>query len=421
MNNKNYSQYNKLKKYEAKGLSMTDSHSIVLEKAKGSKLWDVDGNSYIDMCSGFGSLPLGHSYPQEVLRSSENKETKEQSWQLIQGMGDVYSSKDKIALLELVCSVLPFSSAKGGLCVGGAQAVELAVKSAHLFTKNTGVISFSNAYHGLDLGVLAFASRKDFRSPFINLYRQDIVKRLPFACGEEVIVAALEEQRSKGIGTCAILLEPIQGRGGGYKPPKAWLKRLKQLATAYGALVVYDEIFTGFGRCGRLFCLEDASDCDIICLGKAMAGGMPLAGCFAKAEIMDAWKECSEPIYTGTYFGHPLSCFVGYKTIKTIIDSRLDERSLKLGIKIQDFLYKRLNTFPIIKDLRVHGLFIVIDFCIDGFGVQLMQELRRNLVIAIPSGVNGGALSLTPALNIPEDLLWEALDCVVCCIKKISY
>ena len=147
---------------------------------------------------------------------------------------------------------------------------------------------------------------------------------------------------------------------------------------------------------------------------------MPLAGCFAEKEIMDAWTEASEPIYTGTYFGHPLACRTGYYAIKTLLADSLPQRASILGKEIKIFLSNSLQDTSELKDIRAHGLFVVLEFSKPGFGLQLMQELRHQGVVLIPSGSQGNCISLTPALNIPKKLLWQALEQIICSVNKLA-
>lgn len=403
---KNEDLFLQLKQVEYANATMEDLDSLVLDKASGSLLWDVEGNEYIDLCAGFGSLPLGHNHPciQEALKAYLGDFPL-----IMQGLGDVYSSRDKIELLNVVQRLLPVHLQKGGLVATGSQAVELALRTACLATGGKRFICFSGAYHGLDLGVLPLVGRDDFSHPFDTLQPGYCTTRLAYGCSREALVATITQYAKATDKVAAVVVEPILGRGGVRLPPKGWLSMLSQVCREEGILLIFDEILTGFGRSGVL-CHADVP-CDLLCLGKALGGGLPLAACFGTEAVMSAWpKGCKESSYTGTFFGHPLSCHLGLVTIKKVIKDDLAQRSLALGEKVVNKLKDSLQNVRCVKEVRGQGLMIAIEFNGEALGVEVMKQLRSRGVLAIPSGADGSCLSLTPALNIKEEMLFSAMD-----------
>ena len=161
----NFSVFRRLKEIESQDATMQDDKPLILSRGKGSFVWDVEDKKYIDLCGAFGSLALGHSHPR--LRSVLDRNS------LHQGMGDVYAALSKVECFETLRGVLPKKLSRGAFAVTGSQAVEMAIKTACLATGGSGVISFSGAYHGLDLGVLPLAGRDDFKEPFKDFFPKD--------------------------------------------------------------------------------------------------------------------------------------------------------------------------------------------------------------------------------------------------------
>jgi 4-aminobutyrate aminotransferase-like enzyme len=232
-------------------------------------------------------------------------------------------------------------------CNSGFEAVEAALKTAMLATGKPGVIAFEGAYHGLGYGALNVTQRGHFRSPFRRQLRE-FGHFVPFpkgdkaSCGaggraEIAAVRAVESRiqrlfRREKIG--AVLVEPVQVRGGVNVPPPGFLPMLRRLCDEHGALLILDEIYTGFGRAGQWFACEHSGTVpDVICLGKALTGGFPMSACVGRADVMDAaWPPSSgEAIHTSTFLGHPVGCAMALAQIREIESRELVRRSAELG------------------------------------------------------------------------------------------
>lgn len=375
---------------------------LVLERGEGSYVWDVEGNRYIDMIAGFGSLPLGHDT--KLLQKSIS------GTQLIQGFGDVYPTSFKIQFIEQLLSFLPPRYNRAALAVTGSQAVELAMKTAMLYTGGSGFISFQASYHGLDLGVLPLVGNDYFRKPFSSWVKSQTVERLPYHCNIELLEKALCQFQEKGIKPAAVIVEPVLGRGGFVPASLEWLNDVKRVSEKNNCLLIFDEVFTGFGRAGSATFAE-LVPCDLICFGKAIGGGMPLSACVSSQQIMSAWPEnYGEAIHTGTFFGHALSCRVGFETLKTIEELDLVKRSSELGKGFLENLRASLSKFSAIKEIRGRGLMIAVEFHDAKISLKTMERLRAKGVLVIPCGVQGECVSLTPALNVQRDVLKIVLE-----------
>ena len=224
-------------------------------------------------------------------------------------------------------------------------------------------------------------------------------------CDVSLVKEALSEFRKKGIKMAGIIVEPVLGRGGFFPASMEWLKALKTLSEQENCLLIFDEVFTGFGRCGKVTFAEDLL-CDLVCFGKAIGGGMPLSACVGTERVMSAWPvNYGEAINTGTFFGHALSCRVGRRTLEILREEGLVTRAANLGVKINERLESIFSKSPKIREIRVTGLMVAVEFWDAKDSLRALTELNTRGVILIPCGPSGECLSWTPALNIPDALI----------------
>ena len=408
MDSKSSSNLNEKELQTLKNLECPDSTAwtmqppLVLSKAKGSYLFDAENKSYIDMIAGFGSLPLGHaSGPYKKVLEKALKEDK-----MVQGLGDLFPSTDKIAFLKLLIETLPAPYEQASLALSGSQAVEGALKTAMLYTGRSGFISFEKGYHGVDLGALMVTSNPYFKTRFKKILKEEASIKLPIGCAMEDFKKAARALQKNGHGLAGAILEPIQGRAGILPADEKWLMDLKEEIRKEGGLLILDEIFTGLGRTGQL--LASPTGADILLLGKALGGGLPLSAFAASKKVMAAWPTCEgEALHTGTFFGHPLACQTGLETLKVLREEVFLSEVREKGIEALDILKASLRGNKAVKEVRGRGLFMGIAFVDAGYGVKACDVLRENGIVALPSGESGKVLSLTPALNIDRKLLGE--------------
>jgi acetylornithine/succinyldiaminopimelate/putrescine aminotransferase len=372
---------------------------LVFSKADGCYVWDAEGRKYLDVCAGFGVMALGHQHPEivKVMRDSSS---------IMHGMGDVYPSVDKVELLEFLSRKVPFDHPRISLSLTGGQAVEVALKSAMLSTGNMGVIAFEGAYHGLDLGVLPVTWRKDFSKPFEGWGNRRQVRYLPWNANPKELQGASDDLKANGFDLAAVIVEPIQGRAGVRMPRRGFLEDLREFCDGQGGLLIYDEILTGCGRSGRLSHGEQVP-ADLVCLGKALGGGMPISACIGSQKVMNAWPVSSgEAIHTGTFFGHPLSCRVAIASLKVMTEQNLMQRAQDVGEWLMGELDELRRRWPQeIAEVRGQGLMIAIETNRPGRGAWLMNQLRQHGVVALASGDQGQSLTLTPPLVISKEQL----------------
>jgi 4-aminobutyrate aminotransferase-like enzyme len=382
-----------LHNFESRNITaITDDWPIFWERALDANVWDADGNRYIDLTAGFGVANVGHSNSRVVAA------IQKQSKRLLHAMGDVHPNELKLQLahelVELTFGRWNGSEARVIFATSGSDAVEAALKTAALRTKRPGVIAFTSGFHGLSYGALAGTWRFDFKTPFDEQISKHVV-HVPYG----VVPAAENDpclpQPIENYG--AILVEPIQGRGGIVVPPDNFLPGLRKLCDETGMLLIVDEIYEGFCRTGRWFACEHWNVVpDIICVGKSLAGGLPLSACIGSAKVMSAWPESTgEAIHTSTFLGNPLACAAGLAAIGEMKRLQLCARAENLG----EHLRKRLGK------LRGKGLFLGLE----AENVpELCVKLLRRGIIAIPEGNNAEVLGIIPPLTITKQQLDHA-------------
>jgi 4-aminobutyrate aminotransferase/(S)-3-amino-2-methylpropionate transaminase len=367
-----------LRRYESRNITYVSNRwPVFWQRAAGANVWDVDGNRYIDLTAAFGVASVGHTNPRVV------SAIQKQSRQLLHAMGDVHPNELKLHLARELCELTFKGPARVVFGNSGAEAVEIALKTAAVHTKRPGVIAFTGAYHGLTYGALDVTSREDFRAPFSRQLGH-FTKHIPFGT------------LPRSIASCgAVIVEPIQGRGGIVVPPDDFLPALRRYCDRHGVVLIFEEIYTGFCRTGRWFAYEHWNVVpDLICVGKGMTGGFPMSACIGRAPVMDSWPESKgEAIHTSTFLGNPLGCAAALAAIGEMKRLKLDVRSRQLG----DYLCSRLK-------LRGKGLMLGLE--VDN-APRLCERLLRAGILALPEG---DVLGITPPLTITRRQLDYAIE-----------
>jgi 4-aminobutyrate aminotransferase-like enzyme len=381
---------------------------IFWDRASGANVWDVDGNRFLDLGGAFAVANVGHAHPRVV------RAVAEQAERLLHGMGDVHPSAVKVELLEALCARFPGGgAARAVLGSSGADAVEAALKTALLATGRPGVVAFEGAYHGLTLGALDTTWRHEFRERFTAR----LPERTAFARFGDA-ADARRAARAAAFPIGAVLVEPIQGRGGVRVPPAGFMAELRALCDAEGWLLIADEIFTGFGRTGRLFaCERDGVVPDLLCVGKGLASGMPLSACVGRAEVMDAWPESrGEALHTQTFLGHPPSCAAGLAALAVLDEEKLVAHAAETGARALEFLVRMAAGLPAIREVRGAGLMIGVECDTAERAHRAVSNALARGVILLPGGDDGRTLTVTPPLPIAADLLLLGLGEVLACL-----
>ncbi len=388
---------------ESRNVTCTEpAPPIFWERALASNVWDVDDNRYVDLTAGFGVANVGHGHPRVV------DAVADQSERLLHAMGDVHPAPAKVALLEELVRRYPGGGpARAVLGSSGSDAVEAALETALLATGRAGVVAFEGAYHGLSLGALDTTWRPLFREPFAAR----LAGRTAFArFGDADDVARAARECAAPVG--AVIVEPIQGRGGERIPPDGFLAELRRRCDDEGWLLIADEVYTGFGRTGRWFaCEHEGVVPDLLCSSKGLASGMPISACIGREEVMDAWPpSAGEALHTQTFLGHPPGCAAALASLAVIEEEKLVERSAETGARALARLRERLHALPGVVDVRGRGLLIGIECDGPERAERACRGALERGVIALQSGDDGRVLSITPPLSIEPDILELALD-----------
>jgi 4-aminobutyrate aminotransferase-like enzyme len=442
-----------LRDFESRNVTFLDpdgSWPIVWERAKGVHVWDAEGKKYLDLTAAFGVAAAGHANS-NVVRAGQKQMAK-----LLHAMGDVHPHELK-ARLARELSRLTFErwaktnrqpatgnrqSGKVIFSNSGFEAVESALKTTMLATGKRGVIAFEGAYHGLGYGTLNATQRDHFRGPFrsqlcefghfvpfptissrrrrekshskkTQIETRDLVSHKELESIESRIRKIFLREK---IG--AILVEPVQARGGINLPPPEFLPLLRKLCDEHGALLILDEIYTGFGRTGKWFACEHSGVVpDLICLGKALTGGFPLSACVGRADLMDAaWPASTgEAIHTSTFLGHPVGCAMAMAQISEIRRLKLCKCSAELG----EFLLQQLSMLhapsSILASARGLGLMAGVELTLSNgkpateAALSAIKTLLHRGYIFLPEGEHGNVISFTPPFMITKTQLANAV------------
>lgn len=386
-----------LRRYESRNITHVSVHGPVFwARAAGANVWDMDGNRYVDLTGAFGVASAGHT------NARVTAAIQQQAGRLIHAMGDVHPNELKLLLMrELVRLTFGrWSTGKmreGRVILGctGSEAVEAALKTAVMKTERPGVIAFEGGYHGLTYGALDATGRDEFRRPFAAQLG-GFTTHHPF--GE------LPQVRAPG-RYGAVIVEPIQGRGGIRVSPDGFLRALRAYCDRQGMVLIFDEIYTGFCRTGKWFACEHwGVEPDIVCVGKAMAGGFPMSACIGRADVMDAWPASTgEAIHTSTFLGNPLGCAAALAGIAELKRLKLDARAVTLGRRVRQCMGR---------NGCVRGLGLMLGLEVTNAS-QLCGRLLRRGIVALPEGGANDVLGIIPPLTITERQLDHAMEVIL--------
>jgi len=410
-----------LSDFESRGITyLAEDFPVFWEAARGANVRDSDGNRYIDLTAAFGVANSGHTNAYVASAIAD------QAVRLIHGMGDVHPPELKAQLLETLPNLVPDGLQKTILTNSGSEAVEAALKTAALFTHKDQVAAFVNGYHGLTYGALEVCGIEKFRAPFASQLRNRTTF-LPFPKrsvekneGSERAVAAVREALLKAPGVGALLIEPIQGRGGCNVPPKGFLKGLRAVCDELNIVYIVDEIYTGFGRTGSMFaCGAESVTPDILVIGKGMAGGLPIGAAIGTPEVMDAWQASTgDALYTSTFLGNPMICAAALANFGEFERLALPARARQIGLALSS----RLETFrkyeAHVSEVRGRGLMWGIQMRDGAVANKLVRIALRSGIIVMQSGPQGDVIAITPPLVITERQLFHALDVLEEIVKQ---
>ncbi len=417
----------------ARGLAR--STDVVVERAEGARVHDVDGNTLVDLAGGIGTAAAGHCPPEVVAAITAQAE------RLIHPCALVATYEPYIALCELLNEVVPGDFPKKTLLANsGAEAIENAIKIARAFTKRAGVLCFEGGYHGRTLLALSLTSKyglfKQGFGPFApEIYRipaPDVYRR-PRGMSEDdhvaACIAALERALIAQIdpaSLAAILIEPVQGEAGFIPMPPAFLRRIRELCTQHGIVMIADEVQTGFGRTGALFAIEHAGVVpDLVTMAKALGAGMPISATTGRAEIMDAPHLGG---IGGTYGGSPLACAAALEAVRLIRSPEFLAHARRIGEVMRGELLALQAACPLVGDVRGLGPMLLIELVTDREAktpapAHALAVIRRAVaggVVLIRAGLYSNCVRFMPPLSITQDELREGLAVVAEAVRFVE-
>lgn len=376
--------------------------NILWQEAKGANVLDVDGNRFLDLTSGFGVAAVGHRHPRVVAA------VRRQAGELLHGLGDVQAHPQRVRLADRLRRRVPVDDGQVYFAVSGADAIEIALKTALLATGRPGIIAFDPAYHGLTLGALHATSRPEFRRPFAQ-HLHSHVHRLPYGC----LLGALDKILSESGDIGAVILEPIVGREGVIPPPSGWLRGVADRCREHAALLIADEVLTGFGRTGHWFAVDaERVRPDLLCCGKALGGGMPIAATVGRREVLAAWQTSGEALHTATFVAQPAACAAALEVLEILTADKLPQRAARLGSVLEQRLGVWPQAFSAVTAVRGRGLLWGVELASREAASGVARAALGQGLLILAGGAAGRVLELLPPLTISERQLSFALELI---------
>lgn len=383
-------------------LAWTSDHPMGLEveRAEGPFLYLSDGRRFIDFISGIAVSSLGHRHP-KVLHAIREQLDKHLH---VMVYGELIQAP-QVNFAAHLASVLPDSLDRVYFTMSGTEANEGALKLAKKYTGRTRMIAFEQSYHGDSHGSLSVTGRSVYQDPFRPLLPD--ITFLPF--GDFEALSEIDDR------VACVIAEPIQGEGGMRLPPPNWLTALREQCTSTGALLILDEIQTGFGRTGHLFAFEHEGIVpDILTLAKAMGGGMPLGAFVSSTRIMGSLRQDPPLSHVTTFGGHPVSCAAADAALRVLLNEKLAERARWIGEQIRS----KLAQIPF-ANIRGRGAMLGLDLPNAAVTEELVKTCLNHGVLLGWTLHSGTVIRIAPPLNIPEETLNEALEIIFTALDQL--
>lgn len=376
---------------------------IVEWQGEGCLMRDIYGHEFIDCLGGYGIFALGHRHPRVI------NAIKAQLDRLALHSQELLNPVAAEAARRLA-GITPGNLRKAFWCSSGTESVEGALKLARLYTGKQKFVSTINSFHGKSMGSLSVTGRDIFRNPFLPLLETDFV---PYG-DPEAARAAIDEN------TAAFIVEPIQGEGGVIVPPADYLPKLREICTARGALLILDEVQTGLGRTGAMFACNHSNVVpDILCLAKALSGGVIPVGVFTSTD--EIWRAFEpNPFYhTSTFGANPLATTAAAVTIEVIKEENLIERCAQMGEYFLSELRQLAEQYPaLIREVRGKGLLIGVEIVDADRGKRLAQRLFQKDVLVAHTLNKPEVIRIEPPLIITKELIDKVLERFESCLRE---
>ncbi len=373
---------------------------VDVERAEGVYIWDKSGKQYLDFTSGMCANNLGNRHSHVI--TAIEKQLKKFSYTMVYGE---FIQQPQVDFAEKICSLLPENLQQLFYVNSGSESIEGAIKLARLNNHRAEIVSFKNAYHGSTLGAMSVIGAENFRDPFRPIIPN--TKLLDFNHISQL--SEITEQ------TCCVITEVMRSGAGMELPTPAFMEALRRRCDETGALLIFDEIQTGFGRTGKLFAFEHYNIApDILCIAKSMGGGMPVGAFVSSIGYMDKLNNGHPLIgHATTFGGHPVSCAAGLASLEIIANPQFLE-----NVNRNEQLIRHYFQHPEIKEIRGKGQFLAVELN-NPEGVEGVVERCVNKgLLLFWLLFNHRSLALTPPLIITEEQIKEASDIFKSALNK---
>jgi 4-aminobutyrate aminotransferase-like enzyme len=424
--------FNKEQEFMAAGLqSIALFSQIVVKEARGVRITDIDGNRYIDFTAGIGVGSVGHCHPHYVKRMTDQLQTVT--------FGS-FCTENRTEFLRLLATLVPGNLKSAQMFSGGAEAVEAAFRLAKSITKKTEFVGFWGGFHGKTGGVMGLLGDTSFKkelgpfmpglyslAPYAYCYRCPLKLTHPdcgLACVDH-FRDAIKTQTAHQVA--AVIVEPMQGTAGNVIPPKGFLSAVKEVAKEFGALLIADEMLTGFGRTGKMWgCDHDGVVPDIMTVGKGIGGGFPLSAVIATQEHTSTKPFGNPSGSSSSYGGNPLASASGRAALEILINENLAENSRKVGALIKNRLLAFKEKCPIVGDVRGEGLMIGVELVKDK---KTKEPLEKKLTLklfhdclarGLISMCYSHNIRINPPLVMTEAEAEEAVSILISALENIA-
>lgn len=380
------------KRYIAQA-SEFDPFIVDVEKGEGVYIWDKAQKRYMDFISSICVNNVGHRNP-KVLQAMEEQMQK---YLHIMVYGE-FIQEPQIKFAERLCSCLPEELQKIFLLNSGSEAIEGAMKLARLYNHRTEIVSFRNSYHGSSMGAMSLLGNRPIQQRFDPLLPEH--RLLEYNDTEQLDAITAK--------TCCVVAEVIQSGGGMIEAGTEWLKKLRRRCSEVGALLIFDEIQSGFGRTGKLFAFEHYGVVpDVLCIAKGMGGGMPIGAFIASEALMELLNN-EHPLmgHASTFGGHPLSCVSASASLEIVLSDEVLPLVKAKGERIR----QHLQEIGCVKEVHGKGLFLAAHFESEELTARIQERCMANGFISFWLLFNHRALALTPPLTITDEEIDTGMD-----------
>ena len=407
---------------------LASSLAVYAERAHNAEIWDVEGRRLIDFAGGIAVLNTGHLHPKVKTALTRQLE------QLTHTCFQVTPYESYLALAERLNGLMPGPGPhKTIFLTSGAEAVENAIKIARAHTGRSGVLAFDGAFHGRTLvGMSLTGKLKPYKTGFGAMLPETYHAPFPIdyhGISTEAALAALERMIKSELDPqrlAAVIIEPVQGEGGFYVAPAAFLHALRRFCDEHGIVLIVDEIQTGFARTGKMFACEHFGlEPDLMTVAKSLAGGVPLSAVVGRAQIMDAPAPGG---LGGTYAGSPLGCAAALAVLEVIEEENLCARAQRLGDTLQARLRDWQSRWPCIGEVRGLGAMVAMELVKDRdasrpdaeLAQALVQAAGRRGLVLLSCGVRGNVIRFLMPLTIPDAVLAEGLAILEAALEDVG-